>query len=321
MKRKTAKIASGVGILILSFLMPNPLRAQTVATLSGTVTDSSGKAVPDANISIQDVATGQSTGTQTNSAGVYTEPNLAPGEYTVSASAKGFSTKVAEVTLTAAKEQRTDFVLSAGSPQQETPANKLPAAPQPNAPNVPPNNANEPSLQSLGFAPAQTQGSAQEQALLNKRTHMLKVHQTLGLITAIPMVATLITGPQAKAKGKNGQTIKEPTSANLDFHMALGGLTTGLYFTTAYYAIFAPKIPGVKPKGAIRLHRDLEWVHGPGMILTPILGIMAYKQENAGEKVHGIASAHGTVAYVTAAAYGASIVAVSWPIHWKFWER
>jgi len=149
---------------------------------------------------------------------------------------------------------------------------------------------------------------------------MLKVHQTLGLITTIPMVAALITGPQAKAKGKNGETITEPTSANLDFHIALGGLTTGLYWTTAYYAIFAPKIPDIKPKGAIRLHRDLVWIHAPGMILTPILGIMAYKQENAGEKVHGIASAHGTAAYITAAAYGASIVAVSWPIHWKFWE-
>lgn len=176
------------------------------------------------------------------------------------------------------------------------------------------------SLQSLGFSASQTQGNAQEQARLNKRTHMLKVHQTLGLITAVPMVAALITGPQAKAKGRHGQPITEPTDANLDLHIALGGLTTGLYWTTAYYAIFAPKIAGVKPKGAIRLHRDLEWVHGPGMILTPILGILAYKQENAGEKVHGIASAHGTVAYVTAAAYGASIVAVSWPIHWKFWE-
>jgi hypothetical protein len=181
--------------------------------------------------------------------------------------------------------------------------------------------SNAPSLGDLGFTPEQTQANAQMQAMLNKRTHMLKVHQTLGLITVIPMVATLITGPQANAKGKNGQTITEPTTANLDFHVALGGLTAGLYYTSAYYAIFAPKIPGVKPKGAIRLHRDLEWVHGPGMILTPILGIMAYKQENAGEKVHGIASYHGTAAYVTAAAYGASIVAVSWPIHWKFWER
>ena len=56
------------------------------------------------------------------------------------------------------------------------------------------------------------------------------------------------------------------------------------------------------------------------MILTPILGILAYNQENKGQKVHGIASAHAPVAYVTALAYGASIVAVSWPIHWKFWE-
>jgi hypothetical protein len=176
-----------------------------------------------------------------------------------------------------------------------------------------------PSLPDL-FPPNQTQANTQLQARLNKRTQMLKVHQTLGLITAIPMVAALFTGPQARAKGRNGQPITEPTPANLDFHMALGGLTTGLYWTTAYYAIFAPKISGVKPKGAIRLHRDLEWVHGPGMILTGILGIIAYKQENAGEKVHGIASAHGTVAYVTAAAYGASIVSVSWPIHFKFWK-
>ncbi|MGB6725654.1 MAG: hypothetical protein WBE74_07090, partial [Terracidiphilus sp.] len=178
-----------------------------------------------------------------------------------------------------------------------------------------------PSLGDLGFTPQQTQANAQLQTRLNERTHMLKVHQTLGLVTTIPMIATLITGPQAKAKGRNGQTIKEPTAANLDFHIALGGLTTGMYWTTAYYAIFAPKIPGVKPKGAIRLHRDLEWVHGPGMIITPLLGIMAYKQENAGEKVHGMASYHGTAAFVTTAAYGASIVAVSWPIHWKFWEK
>jgi hypothetical protein len=321
MKWKTARIASGAGVLAFFLLMPKPLRAQAVATMSGTVTDSSGKAVPNANISIADIATGQSTETQTNSAGVYTEPNLAPGDYAVIVSAEGFNVKTAKVTLAAAGEQRIDFALNAAPSQQEIPANKLPAALQENLPNAPSSNTKAPSLQDLGFASSQTQGSAQEQELLNKRTHMLKVHQTLGLITVIPLAATLITGPQAKAKGKNGQTITEPTSANLDFHIALGGLTTGLYWTTAYYAIFAPKIPGVKPKGAIRLHRDLEWVHGPGMILTPILGIMAYKQENAGEKVHGIASAHGTVAYVTAAAYGASIVAVSWPIHWKFWER
>ncbi len=322
MKRKTAKIVLGMRVLILCLLTPNLLLAQMAATLSGTITDSSGRVIPNAKTSIKSVATGQSSETQTNSAGIYTVPNLAPGDYAVSVSAEGFGTKVARVTFTGAKGQTLDVVLSAGPGQQKIPANKsseMPPANLPNAPSSAPGNA--PSLGDLGFSSTQTQGSAQQQALLNKRTHMLKVHQTLGLITVIPLAATLITGPQAKAKGKNGQTITEPTAANLDFHIALGGLTTGLYWTTAYYAIFAPKVPGVKPKGAIRLHRDLEWVHGPGMILTPILGIMAYKQENAGEKVHGIASYHGTAAYVTAAAYGASIVAVSWPIHLKFWER
>jgi hypothetical protein len=178
--------------------------------------------------------------------------------------------------------------------------------------------ANEPSLDDLGFTPQQTQANAQMQALLDKRTHMLKVHQRLGLFTTIPMAATLITGPMAKAKGKEGQSITEPSTANLDFHAALGGVTAGMYFATAYYAIRAPKVPGVKPRGAIRLHRALVFIHGPGMIATPILGAMAYKQESAGEKVHGIAAAHGAVAWTTMSAYGASIIAVSWPIKLKF---
>ncbi|MGH9519965.1 MAG: hypothetical protein ACRD2D_09960, partial [Terriglobales bacterium] len=91
----------------------------------------------------------------------------------------------------------------------------------------------QPSLSDLGFTPQQTQANPKLQALLNRRTHMLRIHQRLGLITAIPMAAALITGPYAKAKGRNGQTITEPTSANLDFHAALGGTTTVLYFATA----------------------------------------------------------------------------------------
>jgi hypothetical protein len=90
--------------------------------------------------------------------------------------------------------------------------------------------------------------------------------------------ATLITGPMAKAKGRNGQTITEPSNANLDFHAALGGATAALYFSTAYFAIFAPKIPNNPKHGAIRFHEALAFVHGPGMILAPIFGAMAYSQ-------------------------------------------
>ena len=76
-------------------------------------------------------------------------------------------------------------------------------------------------------------------------------------------------------------------------------------------SIAAPKIPGIETRGNIRLHKALAWIHGPGMILTPILGAMAYNQERQGEKVHGIAKAHSAVAAVTYTAFGLAIVSVS----------
>ena len=71
------------------------------------------------------------------------------------------------------------------------------------------------------------------------------------------MTAAVISGPMVKAKGKNGEPITEPSQANLDVHAALGGLTTALYFTSAYYAMFAPRVPGTTKHGAIRLHEAL----------------------------------------------------------------
>lgn len=215
---------------------------------------------------------------------------------------------------------------ASGSQQaQSQPSNSAPASSQaPNAPTPAPAGSSapqEPSLSDLGFSQQQTQADPKLQAMLNKRTEMLKIHQRLGLITVAPLVADLITGPMAKAKGRNGETITEPTQTNLDLHAALGSATAGLYFTTASFAIFAPKVPGTHKEGAIRFHEALAWVHLPGMILTPTLGAMAFSQEQNGEKVHGIASAHGAVAVATACAYGASIIAVSWPIHLKFWEK
>jgi hypothetical protein len=174
-------------------------------------------------------------------------------------------------------------------------------------------NPGEPNLGDLGFSKAETQPNPQLQALLNRRTHMLKVHQTLGIVTLIPMAATLITGPMAKGKGRDGQPYQAPTTANLDTHAALGGVTALLYGATAYYAIAAPSVPGVKHKGPIKFHEALAFIHGPGMIATAVLGAMAYKQENAGEKVHGAASFHGPVAVITVGSYAAAMLAVSWP--------
>lgn len=160
-----------------------------------------------------------------------------------------------------------------------------------------------PSMGDLGFPTEQIKPNPQQQALLDRRSHMLKVHQRLGLITAIPLVATVVTGSTAGGHSTS--------SGTRDLHAALGSATAGLYFATAYYSIFAPKIKGTPTRGPIRLHKALAFIHGPGMVLTPILGAMAFQQKSNGEKVHGIASAHAAVAYTTAIAYGAAIASVS----------
>lgn len=278
MTAKAGKFFLPFSFLAFFLFVAAPLGAQLApATLSGAISGSSG-AVPYATVTVKNTATGQSKTARTDNAGRYSVSNLAPGEYEISVTALGFSTKTAKVTLAAGEKQTLDLKLT---------------------PSL--------SLSSLGFSSAQTKGSAREQALLNKRSHMLQIHQKLGLITAIPMIASLVAATQAGGR--------HSSSTGRDVHMALGTATAGLYFATAYYAIFAPKVPGVESRGPIRFHKALAWIHGPGMILTPILGIMAEQQRNNGERVHGIAKYHGTVAIVTAIAYGLALISVTKP-HW-----
>src|SRR2546421_3036066 len=64
---------------------------QTAASvIFGTVTDSSGAAVPSVSVTAMAVSTGVTTKTVTNESGNYVFPNLPPGTYTVSCEAGGF---------------------------------------------------------------------------------------------------------------------------------------------------------------------------------------------------------------------------------------
>ncbi|HKW17360.1 MAG TPA: carboxypeptidase-like regulatory domain-containing protein [Terriglobales bacterium] len=281
---RNGRACSVIVLVILSvFLLSEQSQAQTAepqttgANLSGTVKDAAGMAVPFAKISIKNQATGAASDTQTDASGVFRISNLALGGYEVTASAEGFAAQTTKVTITAGTPPSLNIALAPSS--------------------------SGPSLSDLGFSPAQTQGSAAEQARLDKRSHMLKVHQRFGVITTVPLVATVLTGFAAGGK--------QTSSTDRDLHAALGSTTALLYGVTAYYAIFAPKILGTKTRGPIKAHKILAWIHGPGMVLTPILGAMAFSQKSKGERIHGIASLHGPVAVITAGAYGAAILSVS----------
>jgi hypothetical protein len=64
--------------------------AQSTATLSGTVTDSSGAVLPGAQVAIHNKGTGADRAIVSDSAGQYVVPSLEPGEYSVKVTAAGF---------------------------------------------------------------------------------------------------------------------------------------------------------------------------------------------------------------------------------------
>lgn len=260
---------------VVLFFASAALQAQT-AQVAGTVKDAGGAPVPGALVTATGVSTGTVLTATTGSDGAYKLSGVPPGSYTLDIAKEGFQKFETSVALQANAVSSVDASLHPAS---------------------------GPSLSDLGFGPAQTQGSAGEQARLDKRSQMLRMHQRLGLITLAPLVATLVTA--------NGAKLRHGTVEGRDLHAALGATTAGLYFTTASFAILAPKIPDTHAHGPIRVHKALAWIHGSGMVLLPILGVMAYNQVSNGQKVHGIAQAHAPVAWVTTAAYGAAILSVS----------
>ena len=295
---RRACVADFVGVCLFVILAPS-LMAQETGALTGRVTDPTGDPVAFAMLTTTSVDSGQVLPAATGTNGIY-KFNLPPGNYLLTVESPGYKMMefpAAKVSVIKTVVQNCELEADTQAQGNTTAEPAQKPAPSPS------NNPTAPSLGDLGITPAQTKGNPQAQALLDRRTHMLKVHQRLGLITIAPFAATLISS--AFAGGKQTST------TGRDLHAALGITTVGLYFTTAYFAIRAPKISGTATRGPIRLHKTLAWIHGPGMVLTPILGEMAFAQKSRGERVHGIASLHGPVAIATAAAFGLAVASVS----------
>ena len=84
-------------------------------TILGTVTDSSGAVVGNAQVDVTNVATGVVSHTSTSANGDFTSPYLAPGIYSVTVQAQGFQKAVADnITLAVAQQARVNVTMKPG---------------------------------------------------------------------------------------------------------------------------------------------------------------------------------------------------------------
>src|SRR5579864_2296372 len=92
------------------------LRAQTpTAEITGTITDSSGAAVPAAAIRLIHTATNTRRSVSSNDAGVYDLPALPPGVYQLRIEKPGFSSEMRDgIELQVGQVARADFALKVG---------------------------------------------------------------------------------------------------------------------------------------------------------------------------------------------------------------
>src|ERR1017187_832139 len=99
---------------------PPVVRAQQAsATVNGVVSDPTGAAIPNAQISLTNVNTAVTRSTKANGEGAYAFLNVVPGIYTVQASAAGFAgVTQTQITLEVNQTATFDFHLKVGEAQQ-----------------------------------------------------------------------------------------------------------------------------------------------------------------------------------------------------------
>ncbi|MGH9604990.1 MAG: carboxypeptidase regulatory-like domain-containing protein [Terracidiphilus sp.] len=114
---KSLAMYAALAALLLA-LAPSA-RGQENATVTGTVTDSTGAVVPNATVSLTDIATAQIRTVTSNSVGAYRFPNVGIGTFTLEVTASGFAkfTKTG-IVVNVASTLEEDAKLNVGSQAQ-----------------------------------------------------------------------------------------------------------------------------------------------------------------------------------------------------------
>jgi hypothetical protein len=101
--RRTRSMLLALPMLVFAILFANlPARgqvSQSTGSITGTITDPQGAAVPGAKVTISNKDTGINENTETSSAGFFTVGALAPGTYTVKVEAPNFKTTTSTVVV------------------------------------------------------------------------------------------------------------------------------------------------------------------------------------------------------------------------------
>ena len=106
-----------LGLVVALCLLPIGLAAQAVTgTILGSVTDTSGAAVPGATVTLTNQGTGLTRTVVTDQAGEYTAPSLPTGKYKMVAELPGFKTATAsDIELTVDTKVRVNARLEVGT--------------------------------------------------------------------------------------------------------------------------------------------------------------------------------------------------------------
>ena len=85
------KLLSLIATVSACLALAPPAHAQAIyGNIVGTISDATGAAIPNAKITITDVAKGVNFTTTTNESGNYSQGHLVPGNYEVRVEASGF---------------------------------------------------------------------------------------------------------------------------------------------------------------------------------------------------------------------------------------
>jgi hypothetical protein len=160
------------------------------------------------------------------------------------------------------------------------------------------------SVQDLGFEDVDSKSDPKYQSDLQTRSDMLQIHQTLGIITAIPLTTEYVVGLITADNVENGST-------NTGLHAVLGISTVALYTTTAMFALLAPKPKGLTPSGNTQAHVDLAFIHAPLMVAVPILGAIINNKVQNHQPIGDLGTIHGILATALVVSYLSSVVVMT----------